>query len=382
MDKLKIGIIGAGFAGQQHIEAIRRIPGTEVLALVENDEKTGRDVCSQMGIPHFYNNYLELLADPEIQVVHNCTPNSEHFPINRATILSGRHIFSEKPLAISTAESAELTALSSTHRVANAVNFNYRQNAMVQVMRQRLHSGEPGRLLTVHGHYLQDWLLFETDCTWRMVPKIGGPSRAIGDIGSHWFDLVQFVTSQKITEIYARLIIVHPVRRYYQSRQQTFLKEIEGEYKDFPVETEDAAFIMFRLADGTPGSLMVSQVCAGRKNDLQINISASQYAMEWAQENPDKLNIGHRDRPNELLFASPAALTGAARRYAPLPSGHPVAWADSLRNSISEFYTAIRNGSFRLNEQSYATFQDGHDVMKIVDACLLSNQEDRWVRID
>ena len=366
MKTLRIGIVGAGFAGQQHIEAIRRIPGTEVVALVENDTKNGEDVCSRMGIAHYYQSHQELLANPDIEIVHNCTPNSEHFPINRDVILSGRHIFSEKPLAISTDESAALTALCAEHKVANAVNFNYRQNAMVQVMRQRLHSGEPGRVLTVHGHYLQDWLLFETDCTWRLSPKIGGPSRAVGDIGSHWFDLVQFVTSQKITEIYAKLIIVHPVRRYYQSQQQTFLKDIVGEYKDMQIETEDAAFIMFRLADGTPGSLMVSQVCAGRKNDLQINISASQYAMDWAQENPDKLNIGHRDRPNELLFASPTALTGAARRYAPLPSGHPVAWADSLRNGISEFYTSIREGSFGAKEQTFATFQDGHDVMKVV----------------
>jgi predicted dehydrogenase len=381
MKTLKIGIIGAGFSGQQHIEAIRRIPGTEVIALVENDTPVGEDVCTRMGIPRYYHNHLELLADPEVEIVHNCTPNSEHYPLNRDVILSGRHIFSEKPLAISTDESAALTALSSEYKVANAVNFNYRQNAMVQVMRQRLQTGEPGRLLTVHGHYLQDWLLFESDCTWRLNPRIGGPSRAVGDIGSHWFDLVQFVTSQKIREIYAQLITVHPVRRYYLNRQETF-SQAGGDYQDITVETEDAAFIMFRLEDGTPGGLMVSQVCAGRKNDLQINISASQYAMDWAQENPDKLNIGHRDRPNELLFASPAALTGAARRYAPLPSGHPVAWADSLRNGIAEFYTSIRNGSFQEKAQTYATFQDGHDVMKVVEACLISDQEKRWVTID
>lgn len=381
MKTLKIGIVGAGFAGQQHIEAIRRIPGTEVVALAERDPAAADALCERMNISGCFFDYRTMLESADLDVVHNCTPNAEHFAINRDVILSGRHIFSEKPLAINSAQSAELTTLCARHHVANAVNFNYRQNAMVQVMRQRLQSGEPGRVLMVHGHYLQDWLLYETDFNWRMDPEIGGPSRAVGDIGSHWFDLVQFITGQRISEVYARLITVHPVRKRPDGRSETFGQLAGGLTVDVSVSTEDAGILMLRLLDGTMCSLTVSQVCAGHKNDLQICVSASQYAMEWAQENPDKLNIGHRGKANELLYSSPEALTGTARRYAPLPGGHPVAWADSVRNGMSEFFTSIREGTFDRPEQTYATFQDAHEVMRAVDACLVSNRENRWVSV-
>ena len=380
MRKLRIGLIGMGFMGQQHIEAIRRIPGTEVVALVENDQKTADYLGEQLDIPRIHNDYHDLLADSSIDVIHNCTPNSMHFQINEDIIRSGKHVYSEKPLTINSEQSARLLALCSEYSVASGVDFNYRQNAMIQAMKCRVTDGGFGRTLMLNGHYMQDWLMYNTDFTWRLVQS-EGESRTVGDIGSHWFDLAQFVTGQKVTQVYAKFITVHPTRHCTIGRQITFSNDEPVETREVPVETEDVSFIMFKMADGTPGSLTLSQVCAGHKNDLTFNVSGSRYSMSWEQENPDKLHLGHRDKANELLYASPDALSGTYRRYAPLPVGHPVAWADSLRNGIQEFYTAIRNETYMEANQSYATFQDGHEIVKIVEACCKSNKEDRWIDV-
>ncbi len=380
MKKLNIGIIGMGFMGQQHIEAIRRIPGTEVTAIVENDRKTADYLSEQLGIPTIHENYQDLLSDPAIDIIHNCTPNSQHYQINKDAIVAGKHVYSEKPLTISSSESQELLELSRKYNVATGVDFNYRQNAMVQVMRCRMLDNDPGRVLLLNGRYLQDWLLYKTDFTWRLTPD-EGLARTVGDIGSHWFDLAQFVTGKKISEVYAKFVTVHPKRQVTVGRQITFTNNEPIETQEEAILTEDVSFIIFKMEDGTPGSLTLSQVSAGHKNDLMINVCGSRYSMQWEQENPDKLHLGHRDKANELLYASPDALSGTYRRYAPLPVGHPVAWADSLRNGIQEFYSAIRNKTFMEPEQSYATFQDGHDITKIVEACYKSDQEERWIKV-
>lgn len=382
MENLKIAVIGAGFIGRQHVEAIRRIQGTEVAVLVESDPQAATECSRQMGIPRYCTRYEDLLADSSIDVIHNCTPNSQHFAINRAFLEAGKAVYSEKPLGISSDESGILADLAARRQVPNAVNFNYRHNPIVQEMRQRVQSGDAGRVLTVHGHYLQDWLLYETDYNWRMDPAVGGRSRAVADIGSHWFDLAQYITGQKIRSVCAHFKTVHPMRKRGLAIPGTFAKTACASDEQVNITTEDAAFILLRLADGTPGSLLVSQVCAGRKNDLQITVSASECTLDWAQENPDKLHVGRRGRPNELVYAAPDALDQSVRRYATLPGGHPVGWADALRSGITEFYTALRSGSWSDPAQSFATFQDGHAIMKLVDACLTSNDEGRWVDVE
>lgn len=381
MKSLRVGIIGAGFIGQQHIEAIRRIPGTEVVALADSNVQIARDKSEQLGVLSYYQNYREMLQDPNIDVVHNCTPNSMHFVLNREIIESGKHVYSEKPLAINTAESKELVDLAEKYRVANGVNFNYRQNSMVQEMRQRVLSGKIGRIFMVHGQYLQDWLLYDTDYDWRMDTKIGGPSRAVADIGSHWFDMVQFVTGKKIKSLYASLLTMHPVRKRFNKKGETFSADSGGSFEEVPITTEDAAFIMMRLEDGTPGSLILSQVSAGRKNDLRLTVNGSTYSMDWEQENPDKLQVGYRNKPNELLYSCAEALTGEAKRYASLPNGHPVAWHDALRNGINEFYASIRCNSYQSENQNYATFQSGHQIMQLIETCIVSNQRNIWMDV-
>ena len=252
-------------------------------------------------------------------------------------------------------------------------------------MSQRVRYGEIGHTLMFHGQYLQDWLLYDTDYDWRMDTKICGPSRAVADIGSHWFDTAQFVTGKKIKSVFASLMTMHPVRKRYNktggSFSATIIQPAEELVEEVPIATEDAAFIMVRLEDGTPGSLIVSQVSAGKKNDLRLNISGSACSIEWKQENPDKLWLGHRSKPNEILYSCPQALTGDAKRYATLPNGHPVAWHDALRNGINEFYISIRANTYKDENQNYATFRNGHQIIQLVEACLESNRRNSWIDV-
>lgn len=364
MDLLRVGVIGAGFIGQQHIEAIRRVPGTAVVAIADNDAGVVRSKCEQLGISGGYVDYREMLNIPGIDVIHNCTPNSLHYPLNKEIIRKGRHVYCEKPLATNSKETGELAMLAEKYGVAHGVNFNYRQNSMVQEMHQRVKTGDIGRVLMVHGQYLQDWLLYDTDYDWRMNPSLGGLSCAVADIGSHWFDTAQFVTGKRIEAVYANLMTIHPVR------------------KGNPIAVDDAALIMVRFEDGSKGAFAVSQVSAGRKNDLRLVVNGSAYSMEWQQESPDRLWLGYRDKPNMTAISSPDALTGDAKRYATLPGGHPVAWHDALRNGISEFYRSIRSKAFKEEKQTYATFREGHYIVRLVEACIESDKRNGWVDLE
>lgn len=380
MEKLRIAIIGTGFIGKQHIEAIRRIPGTEVVAIVDSNEAMAKAVCNDLGIEKYYLDYKEMLQDETIDIVHNCTPSAMHYSINKDVIASGKHIYCEKPLTLTSAEAEELVALAKEKKVSTGANFNYRHNAMVREMHERVQAGMIGKVLSVHGEYLQDWLLYDTDYDWRMDPKMGGESRAIADIGSHCFDTIQYVTDKKIKQVYANLVTVHPVRKRME-KTGTFSNGTGKILEEIAIHSEDEAHIIVKLEDGTTGLFHVSQICAGKKNHLQICVSGENASLEWNQERCDKLWIGKRDSGNEELFAGPQYLTGEAAAYATLPNGHSVGWADAFRNAINSYYTAIRNNTFNQEKQGYVTFEDAHYVMKIVEACLKSNQTKDWITI-
>lgn len=380
MRTLRVGVIGVGFIGKQHIEAIRRIPGTMVAAVADSNGEMAQRVSEQLGIPQYYTDYHDLIDDPEIDIIHNCTPSSLHFPINMDVLRKGKHIYCEKPLTIDTAEAEQLVVAAEAAGVAVGVNLNYRHNAMVQEMHERLVNGSVGRPLIVHGQYLQDWLLYDTDYDWRMDPALGGSSRAVADIGSHCFDTAQFVMDKKIISVFAKLINVYPVRKRCET-DGTFSAGHGKVLEEVPVPSEDAAFIMVKFEDGTPGLFNITQVCAGKKNGLALTISGSEAAMEWEQERPDRLWIGHREKPNETVYADAKYMTGGAKAYASLPNGHAVGWADAFKNAINAFYTAIREDSYSEANQRYTSFETGCQIMKLVDGCLLSNETQKWVDI-
>ncbi|WP_134698695.1 Gfo/Idh/MocA family protein [Ammoniphilus sp. YIM 78166] len=384
MEKIKVGIIGTGFIGPTHIEAIRRLGFVEVVGLAENGLETAQKKAAELGIPKAYGDYRDMLQDRDIQVVHNCTPNHLHFQINKEIILSGKHVLSEKPLAMSSEESAQLLELAKKHKVVHGVNFNYRQFPTVTQLASMVKKEELGRVNLVHGSYLQDWLLFETDYNWRLAPEVGGNSRAVADIGSHWCDTVQYVTGKKIVEVFADLATVIPVRKKAKSNLSTFgtAKVDEESYEEVPIKTEDYASVLVRFEDGTRGVFTVSQVSAGRKNRLSFEINGSQKSAFWNQEEPEKLWIGHRNRPNEVLLADPALFSQEAASFIHHPGGHNEGWPDALKNMMLKFYTFIREGKDPLQDPvNFATFEDGHLSMCITDAILESHAEQKWVKV-
>lgn len=381
MKRLQVGVIGIGFIGRQQLEAIQRIAYAEVVAIADQNFEAAQELAAQFGIPACYRTGEELIADPNVEVVHNCTPNALHYSLNKLAILSGKHIYSEKPLAIRGVHAAELVTLAREHDVANGVNFNYRQNIALLEMRERVRTGAAGRVFHVYGQYLQDWLASENNYDWRVDPEMGGPSRALADIGSHCFDSAQFVMGQRIKRVYARLITAYDTR-IKSGSQETFAQgSTEGER--VRVTNEDAGFVLAEFEDGTPASFFISQVCNGRKNDQRIQISAQEYCMEWCQERAGEIQIGYQNRGNEVvLTGTNGMISDYARGRASLPSGHAEGWAYPHKYAISCFYDSIRDGSYRQNNLVYTKFFDGGQIMKIVDACLLSQKENRWVEID
>ncbi len=384
MKSLRAGVLGTGFIGPAHVEALRRIAGVEVVAIGSNEPERAEAIAQNFGIPKVYRGWEELIRDPGIDVVHNCTPNNLHFEINRAAILAGKHIVSEKPLTVTSKESAELLRLVNRHGTVNAVNFNYRFYPLVQHARALVQRGELGDVYMVHGHYLQDWLFHDTDYNWRLEPMISGASRAVADIGSHWCDLVQFATGQRITKVFADLHTVHPKRLRPASQVETFKgKETAADRKAKPVRiaTEDAAIVMFLLEGGARGVVTVSQVSAGRKNRQWFEIDGSRMAMAWDQENPNELWIGHRDRPNETVIKDPSLLDPGVRKYAHYPGGHPEGYPDGPKNLFMNVYEFIRSGKDPRKGCDFPTFADGHRENRIVEAVLSSNRRKRWVTI-
>lgn len=385
MTTLRAGIIGTGFIGPAHVEALRRVPGVDVTAIASSDPDQALALAGQYGIPTIYDGWEKLVRDREIDVVHNCTPNNLHFTINRAAILAGKHIVSEKPLTTTSKESSELVRLAARHRVVNAVNFNYRFYPLVQQARSMVERGVVGDIWVVHGHYLQDWLFHPTDYNWRLDPAIGGKSRAVADIGSHWCDLTQFVTGQKIRRILAVTETIHRKREKPASASETFKgKEVKPDQRAtfVPITTEDVAIVVFELEKGGRGVVTVSQVSAGRKNREWFEIDGSNAALAWDQENPNELWVGHRDGPNETIMKDPSLLDKNVRKYAHYPGGHPEGYPEGPKNLFRNVYDFIRNGKDPVADPAdFPTFADGHRENCIVDAVLSSSRSGRWVAV-
>lgn len=382
MEKLRVGIIGAGFIGRQHIEAVGRIPGAEIVAAADQNLEMVRSLSEDSFIPHCTSNYHEILDNPDIDVVHICTPSNTHFEMSKEALLKGKHVYCEKPLCLDTKESEELCRIAKESGLAHGIDLNYRFNAAVQEMHHRVKSGDIGRVLTVHGEYLQDWMLFESDYDWRVNPKIGGASRAVADIGSHFFDTMQFILGTRVKRIYSKFIKAYESRTHsLNDNATTYAKVLGTVVEEVEVNTEDAAFIIAEMEDGVPAFINISQICAGHKNGLGINVSGTKMSLEWYQENPDKLIVGHRNTPNEYIFLGAQNISPAASRFLPLPAGHPCGWVDALKNAINEFYIYIRTGKYLNRKVNYPTFEDGHQIMQLIEACIQSDKTGSWIQL-
>lgn len=382
MKKLKVAIIGAGMMGNQHIEAIRRIPNTEIVALSDENIDNAVNICKAKGITKSFNDYKIMLDECHPDVVHNCTPNHLHYPINVEVINRGINVYCEKPLALNSRETLELCTLAERVGVKAGVNFNYRQNVMVREMHERIMSqnGCPqwGRTFLIHGCYLQDWMIVDTDFNWRCLSKYSGSTRTVADIGSHWFDCLQYITGHKVKRVNAQFSKVWQQRkRIINVKSEVGKENAKNKFDLVDIDTEDAAMILFEMDDGTKGETVLSQISAGTKNNLIICIDGSNYSMNWCQERPDRLTISTRYQPDMTIYAGEEMLHGDARRYASFPSGHPVGWQEALKNGIQEFYADIRGEC----NKNYADFRDGDCIMRIVEACAESSKKRRWIDV-
>jgi predicted dehydrogenase len=381
MKKIRAGIIGSGMMGPIHTEALRRLGYVEVVALAEATEELARAKSQALHIPKSYADFRTLIADPDVEVVHNCTPNAVHFEVSKAIIAAGKHVVSEKPLAMNAKESAELVERANKAGVVNAIHFNYRNYPLVQNMRAMVKGGELGRLFLLHGSYLQDWLILDSDYNWRVEPGAGGDSRAVADIGSHWFDTVQFITGDPVVEVIADLEVVHKARKKPKTAMETYAGKVltADDYTEVPVATEDAAMILFRTKSGAPGSLVVSQVSAGRKNRLYLELDYAKGALEWDQEEPNTLWIGRRERANESMIKDGSLLDPAVRPFAHYPGGHPEGYSEGPYNLFMQVYAHIASGATA--RPTFSTFQDGHNEIAICEAILQSSRSRTWTRV-
>lgn len=381
---INVGIIGTGFIGPAHIEALRRLGNISVVAICDANQVAADARAAELNVPYAYCDVARFLQHEGLHAVHNCTPNHLHAAINRQIINAGKHVFSEKPLCMTMQEARELVALAEQAGVVHGVSFVYRQFAMIQQAASMIRYQQLGRLFSAQGSYLQDWMLEETDYNWRVDAEKGGASRAVADIGSHWCDTIQFVTGRKIVEVMADLSIVWPTRKASVANAATFgAQDGETQYESREVTTEDMGFVLFRFDDGSKGSFSVSQVSAGRKNRLNLEVSGSLGALAWDQEMPQQLWLGHRHKANQVLSDDPSLMNPDVAGRARFPGGHIEGWPDAFRAMMQQFYMAVAEGTPPSPQSSsFATFREGAQVMAIVDAIVQSHQQQRWVRIN
>ncbi len=355
--------------GRVHTEALRRLGTVEVVAVSGRDEAALR----------------KMLADASVRAVHICTPNAAHFPMAKSALEAGKHVLCEKPLAVSSAEAAALNELARAKKLRNCTCHNLRYYPMVQQMRRMREAGDLGEILVAQGTYSQDWLLYDTDWNWRIDPRESGPSRAMADIGSHWCDMAEHVTGLRITSLCADLQTFHKTRKRPRVGMETGDIETFGgktlapeAYDLAAIETEDFGAVMFRMGDRTRGAFTASQVSAGRKNRLSIEIYGSKSSVAWNQERPDELWIGNRNTSNQVIIKDPSLMKEAARSYADLPGGHSEGYDDTFKQVFRRFYKSIEDADA---DPEYPQFADGLRQLVILEAELASNRAHAWVDV-
>src|SRR5687767_11055698 len=380
-----MGIVGAGFVGPHHVDAVRRLGFVDVVAVAGSSAKSARAKADSLHIDKAYGSYEELLADPAIDVVHNATPNYLHYAVNAAAIAKGKHVVSDKPLAMTAAEGRSLLDQATRAGIVHAVTFNYRGNPLVQHARHAVASGEIGTPRFVHGHYLQDWLLKDTDYSWRLEPDKGGASSALGDIGSHWCDLAQHISGLRITDVLGDITTVIPKRKKPRGSREAFSTGSDTDQVEVvDIKVEDLASVLLKFDNGAKGSFSVGQVCAGHKNDLILEICGSTQSLRWRQEHQNELWLGHRDKANEILQKDPSLIDPEVRGYAHLPGGHQESWTDAFSNLMRDIYGFIAEGKKPSDSHppAFATFEDGYRANCIVEAILQSaKQGSAWTKV-
>ncbi|MFN3848833.1 MAG: Gfo/Idh/MocA family protein [Spirosomataceae bacterium] len=381
MNKIKVAVVGTGFIGPAHIEALRRLPNIEVTALCEANIELATEKAKQLGIerPCVFDDMLKM---EDITAVHVCTPNFLHYSQSKAALLAGKHVICEKPLATKIEEAEELVSLAAQTGLVNAVHFNLRYYPMVRQMRTMREKGDLGEIYSILGSYLQDWLFLQTDYNWRLEPDKSGDSRAIADIGSHLLDATEYITGLKVVEVMADFNTVHKTRLKPLKPIETYSGKMltADDYAEVPINTEDHATVLLRFDNGNKGSVTVSQVAAGRKNRLNIEISGSKANFEWCSERPNEMWIGRREKSNEQLMKDPSLFYREATSLISFPGGHNEGFPDTSKQLFKEVYAAIAEGKQPENP-TFPTFADGLRELLICERIIESHRKQAWVKI-
>ena len=381
MHRLKVGVIGTGFIGPAHIEALRRAGLADVVALADINNTVARAKADEMSIPRYYGDYKALIAEKDIDIVHICTPNHLHYAMSKQALEAGKHVVCEKPLAMNSDEAAELVKIAAAKRLANAVHFNLRFYPVIHHVRDMIIRGELGEVFAVNGSYQQDWLFYPTDYNWRLEPEYSGNSRAIADIGSHWFDAVEFMTGLKVSHVCADFATFHTVRKKPIKPIETYSGKIltPEDYDDVPIATEDYATVLIRFGGIAHGSLTVNQVAAGRKNRCYFEIYGSKKSIAIDTERCNELWIGRRDGNNELLLKDPSLLYPSARTITSFPGGHNEGFPDTSKQLFKKLYAYIIGGC--KDEIEFPTFAAGFRELELCERIVESAREDKWVKV-
>jgi predicted dehydrogenase len=386
MKSIRYGIVGAGFVGPHHVEAVRRLGFVDVAAVADASAEIAAKKAAQLHVPKAYGSFEELIADPTIDVVDIATPTWLHHPIAMAALARGKHVIVDKPMAVTAAQAREMRDAARKAGVVNAVTFNYRYHPMVQEARLMIEKGDLGEVRFVHGRYLQEWLLYETDFSWRLEPEKAGQACVIGDAGAHWFDLVHHVTGRRIVSVLADLNTAIKVRKKPLDQwREAFSSAGAGKTEDFPVKVDDLSNLLVRFDNGAVGNFYTSTVCAGHKNDLRLEVNGSKSSVAWKAERPEELWLGRRGQPNATLLKDFETIAPGVRPYAALPAGHNEGWTDAFKNLMRNVLTFIAEGRDPKSADgvSFPRFEEGCHAAAIVDAIVQSHQAGaRWTDVD
>ena len=366
MERLKAAVIGMGFIGVAHVEALRRVPYVDVVAVVDSvgiEEKAER-----LGVPAAYTDYRQMMDECKPDCVHVCTPNHMHMEITMAAFERGINVICEKPMAMNAQEAKQMVEEAKKRGLIGALNFHNRYYPIPYQMRRMVQNGELGDVFAVQGGYLQDWLQYETDFSWKILSKMCGKTRATADLGSHWIDLAEYVTGQKVKEVFAEFKTIYPTR----------VQKTEEGLKNVPIDTEDFSFIMLRFDGGAVGNATFSAVFSGKKNQTVLQVAGTKQSLEWDNEKVNDLLIGRRNEPNGLLTKDPSLVDGATASVISYPGGHAEGFPDAFKQNFTAIYNGIR-GQEPANP--YATFEDGLHMMEVVDKLYESAQSGRWVTL-
>jgi predicted dehydrogenase len=376
MKKLKTAVFGTGFMGRVHTEGIRRLGHVEVAAIAASSDRKARQFADELGVERSTGDYHTLLADPAIDAVHICTPNALHFPMAMDALSAGKHVLCEKPLATSVKEAEQLAAKAAETGLANCTFQNLRYYPLVQQIRRMREAGELGEIYAVQGTYSQDWLLYDTDWNWR-VDSTNGRSRCFADIGTHWCDMVEHLTGLRIASLCADLQTFHKTRKRPKGSVETFSgKTLQpSDYEEVPIDTEDFGAVLLKLGENARGAMTVSQMSAGRKNQLRMEIYGTKASVTWDQEKPDELWIGQRNEPNRIIVKDPSLMLPEARTYADLPGGHSEGYDDTFKQLFRRFYRRVADSAAPVE---YPQFTDGLRQLRILETVLASNSDQAW----